>query len=126
MPETTLPRDIQSIAVASDALGDYLHQRGWSDQDVDRAVLSVSEAVSNSIEHGSGEVVLRYALEAEGLIIRVTDNGMGPSRQRLEDAALPQDPFAEDGRGLFILTALADVVTVLEDGSLTVTIRSTR
>ena len=111
--------------MACEAVRGYVSARGWRPADVDRAVLSVSEATSNSVEHGAGDLRVGYALEDDVLVLDVMDGGAGPLRDQLARAALPEDPFAVGGRGLFILTALADSVAVLEDGRLRVTIRAT-
>ena len=125
MPETTLPRQLESVALASELVGGYLKERGWSTRDVDRAVLSVGEAASNSVEHGRGPFVLGYALEGDTLTLEVADQGSGPAPALVQRAALPADTFAEGGRGLFILSSLADSISVLEDGRLRITVERT-
>lgn len=72
--------------------------------DVDDIVLMVDELVANAVVHGLGPIRLRLLLE--GLMLRgeITDASplpppAGPRPQREFDA--------EDGRGLYLVTALA-------------------
>lgn len=87
-----------------------------ADEDVrDRAHLIATELFSNSVEHScaydaSQHVTLEaWGLDDQGIAIRVTDTGAG--FDSLPESSLPDDPFAEGGRGLFLIDALAQKVT---------------
>ncbi len=87
-----------------------------TDEDVrDRAHLIATELFSNSVEHSCAYdasqhvTVEAWALEDQGIAIRVTDTGAGFAS--LPEAGLPDDPLAEGGRGLFLIDALAQKVT---------------
>lgn len=85
---------------------------GWTVAELTRAVLAVSEAVGNAVEHGGDDLRLSCATTADALVLDVADGGAGPSPELLEAAALPADDFAQGGRGLFIMKAVADEVEV--------------
>ncbi len=97
----------------------------WSAADVSRVVLSVGECVSNAVEHGgTGGPIRLVRLQAGGeLTVRVLDGGDGPPPASLESPRLPADVFATEGRGLFILSRLADAVSVDPGGGVRLTFR---
>lgn len=96
----------------------------WPDGDVSRVVLSVGECVSNAVEHGEGEAIRLVRLQTgDELTVRVLDGGGGPPPGALERPELPADVFATDGRGLFILSRLADAVSVDPEGGVRLTFR---
>jgi anti-sigma regulatory factor (Ser/Thr protein kinase) len=80
----------------------------------DDATLTVSELVANAIKHGKGQPVgLRVRRSAYELRIEVTDGTPTPARLRSADVA------DENGRGLFLVAALAKEWGVSPDGTMT-------
>jgi anti-sigma regulatory factor (Ser/Thr protein kinase) len=78
-----------------------LHANGTGD--FDAAELVYGELVGNAVRHAPGCIVVRLLWDDDAPTLTVHDNGE-PFRV---DPALPADPFAEGGRGLFIVRALA-------------------
>lgn len=124
MPELRLPRRLETVSAVCDHSEALVRDAGWSEADVLRVALVLGEAVGNAVEHGEGEVSVSFELGADRLTVCVGDEGRGPSPERVAQAALPDDPLATSGRGLFILQRLADEVRVDEDGGLCLTIRA--
>ncbi|GHH69925.1 hypothetical protein GCM10018793_03180 [Streptomyces sulfonofaciens] len=99
---------------------DQLRVSGVSDTVVDDAVLILSELLSNACRHGrplgdapagDGDVMAAWRIDTAGrLTVEVTDGG-GPTRP------VPAKPSvtAHGGRGLNIITALADDWGVRDD-----------
>ncbi|MGW3952903.1 ATP-binding protein [Streptomyces sp. NPDC004752] len=79
----------------------------------DDMVLVVSELVTNSVEHGTGTISLRLRHSGSGLYIEVTDGSSTPARL----GAPGTD--AEHGRGLLLVSALAQDWGVSGDGQTT-------
>jgi len=71
--------------------------------------LILGELLANTVEHAPGLVQIEIDWTDERPVIIVQDTG--PGLDKLE-ARLPGDTFAEDGRGLFLIAALADDVQV--------------
>ncbi len=93
--------------------------------DVTRLVLAVGEAVGNAVEHSDPAAVdieVRFRWDDQDLDVRVSDGGPGPDPAILHRPSLPDDPLALDGRGLFILSTVADAL-VIEEGALCLTVR---
>lgn len=76
-------------------------------------VLSVSELVTNAIEHGSGRVALRVRFDAGELRVEVSDESAVPAKRR--EAAV--DDIS--GRGLILVDALATSWGVRQQGRTT-------
>ncbi|GAA3368324.1 hypothetical protein GCM10017744_083890 [Streptomyces antimycoticus] len=79
--------------------------RGWGvpDTTADDIVLMVDELVTNAIEHATGPVWLRLRLRRGCCVICKVEDGCQEAPQLRHS-----DPDAENGRGLFLVSALAD------------------
>ncbi len=123
MPEITLSRQFEEIARACEAVEAYVETHGWTPSDVVRVGLVIGEAIGNAVEHGAGDTVdVRYGIMQNLLTIQINDAGKGPDPSRLAGASLPSSPWATRGRGLYILSELADEVSS-EAGGLLLTLR---
>lgn len=89
-----LPPELRAARRARHHVAGALRSRGWDEADVERAMLAVSELVSNAVVHGGSDVRLRLRLE-DDLRIEVTD-------RRPAAAVRPRalDPGRIGGRGL--------------------------
>ncbi|CAM5520363.1 hypothetical protein SVIOM342S_06400 [Streptomyces violaceorubidus] len=106
---------------------DQLRRGGVAESVIDDAVLVLSELLSNACKHGRplgdalaghGDVRAAWQVDADGrLLVEVTDGG-GPTRP------VPATPSvtAHGGRGLNIITALADDWGVRDDARGEVTV----
>ncbi len=125
MPEYHRPRRLSTVGEVCDAAVSLVVSAGWSDADTTRVALVVGEAISNSVEHGTGDdVSIHLDLDGDALHVQVADDGPGPDPSRLDRSTLPADPFSTDGRGLFILHRLADDIGTDASGALWLTVRS--
>ncbi|MEU4028073.1 ATP-binding protein [Streptomyces anulatus] len=81
--------------------GNFLRRAGLPASLVDDAMLTVSELVTNAIQHGGGEVGLRVSVVENEVLISVTDESS--KRAELKHAALGD----VSGRGLLLVEAVA-------------------
>ena len=84
-------------------------------------LLSLSESVSNSISHGNKfsedkNVIISCSWENEMLAITVEDEGNGFEIKDIKDPTLPENIHSERGRGLFLISKLADEFSLMEKG----------
>lgn len=110
--ELKIPCQSEYVSIARLQAEAIARRVGYSDEEVRDIVYAVGEAADNSIEHGFSDkgVEIRYQLSPARFCIEITD--FGPGFDPTARAALPLDPFAEDGRGLFMMSALMDGVDI--------------
>ena len=84
----------------------------YNEEEVQDIKVAVGEACDNAIEHGVSEkgIDIHYHLSLDELLIEVIDYGEGfdPTGKGEE----PPDPFAERGRGVFLMKYLMDRVEI--------------
>lgn len=64
----------------------------------------IGELIGNVVRHAPGNIEVRLDWTSDEAILSVRDSG----RSFEFNPNLPQDPFAETGRGLYIVCALAE------------------
>jgi anti-sigma regulatory factor (Ser/Thr protein kinase) len=74
--KVALPRDRSSASRARYLVAE-LSAATLDSAELDRAKLLVSELVTNALVHGRGVITLRASLDAERLLVEVTDEGSG-------------------------------------------------
>jgi anti-sigma regulatory factor (Ser/Thr protein kinase) len=98
--------DAMEAEPARGAFGRWL--ANVADGDVYAATLIFGELVGNVVRHAPGPIEMRAEWQGSDLVLHVLDRGRGfaPSLQ------LPADGLSENGRGFFIVDALARRVDV--------------
>ncbi|MFK0152218.1 ATP-binding protein [Streptomyces sp. NPDC090499] len=122
-----VPHGPAGVGKARHRMRDQLRTGGLSEAVIDDAVLILSELLSNACKHGrplgdalagDGDVRAAWQVDTRGrLIVEVTDGG-GPTRP----APMTPSVTAHGGRGLNIITALADDWGVRDDARGEVTV----
>ncbi len=122
-----VPHGPAGVGGARHRMRDQLRMGGVSESVIDDAVLILSELLSNACKHGrplgdasagDGDVRAAWRVDPRGrLIVEVTDGG-GPTRP----APATPSVTAHGGRGLNIITALADDWGVRDDARGEVTV----
>jgi anti-sigma regulatory factor (Ser/Thr protein kinase) len=114
-----VPADLTIVAFVRSALACLLTREGWPGDVSGKVLLAATEALTNAIEHGSplgGTIEVEIAVTRDRTRLRVTDEGRpGSPTPRLP--ALPPPPTSLRGRGLLIISRLADDVELRPDGS---------
>jgi anti-sigma regulatory factor (Ser/Thr protein kinase) len=109
-----------AATLARHFLSDWLDRQPVDPASVGDLLLVASELCTNAMyaaqDRGS-QVVLRVAAEDDSIAIAVENEGDGFAWQRSAD---PPDPDLESGRGLFLVEALTDELTVQQDPNRTV------
>ncbi|MCE1246173.1 MAG: ATP-binding protein [Firmicutes bacterium] len=97
------------VRMQAEAIARRLH---YNEEEVQDIKTAVGEACDNSIEHGMSQngVDVHYHLSMDELQIEVIDYGRGFDSTGKGDE--PPDPFAERGRGLFLMKYLMDRVEI--------------
>lgn len=103
--------DAENAQSAHDARAQYvdrLREDATPDSDIDAAELIFGELVGNVVRHAPGPIDVQLEWERGEAVLHVTDRGKGFIR----NPALPADPLSESGRGLYIISLLANSVRV--------------
>jgi PAS domain S-box-containing protein len=103
--------DASDGAAAGRARAEYVRRlaaAGLSDEDRSGAELVFGELVGNVVRYAPGPIAALLDVSGEAAVLHVIDNGTGfEFRPRL-----PADVLSERGRGLFLVTAFADELSV--------------
>lgn len=105
--------DAYTAHLSRQELMKFIRRHAAEAEDVFTAELILGEILANTVEHAPGLVEVRIDWSAEKPVTVVRDTGPGLTRLLGE---LPQDAFDENGRGLFLIKALADDVSVKRAG----------
>jgi len=116
-----------TIPLCRHLFADWLEHLTVDDAERSDLLLVVSELCSNAVRHASGApraLALRAWAEGGDVAVEVEDDGAGFELEGRYDDELP-DADAEQGRGLYVVEALSDQVTVrrLEDRTLVRAVR---
>jgi serine/threonine-protein kinase RsbW len=105
-----VPADPQAVGLVRSAIACVLDREDWPGESAGRVLLACNEALTNAIEHGSphgGVVEVELVVTYERADIRIVDEGV-PGAEPPRFPAEPPPITAERGRGLIIISRLAD------------------
>jgi len=102
------PGDHAGTTTARHGLEAWLLERG---ADSDDPTLVAAELLANAVVAARRSVELTVTVDGERLVVQVADDGCGDASLDTRGRALP-DLDSEDGRGLFLVRALSDEVTI--------------
>lgn len=85
-------------------------------------LISITEAVNNAIIHGnnadeSKRVRINMEGQSSGIAISVSDEGKGFDPKRIPDPTAPENLECCGGRGVYIMSRLADKLSFANNGS---------
>lgn len=86
-------------------------------------IIAVTEGVTNAVVHGSAcntekQVKLQYNSSKTSIEFRIKDEGKGFNHNDIPDPTLPENIEKLDGRGVFLITSLADQIEFHDNGTL--------
>jgi serine/threonine-protein kinase RsbW len=115
-----------------DDLQQVLEQNGIEEGPARRLTLAVSEAFTNALLHGNDsqpekKILLRLQVNEKVVVADITDEGLG-GLTRIRERQGSDDPLAEGGRGIDLITRCGDRVEFSESpsGGLMVSVTVTR
>jgi serine phosphatase RsbU (regulator of sigma subunit)/anti-sigma regulatory factor (Ser/Thr protein kinase) len=110
-----------TVPLARSLFSDWLENMGVDVSDAEDLLLTVSELSTNAVRFGSGapgSLVVGAWPEGDAIVVEVSDDGRGFEWQPTIDEV--PDPDADEGRGLYLVSTLADQVDVMRRGDRTV------
>jgi serine/threonine-protein kinase RsbW len=103
----------ENIELVQVVLKDCLLRLGMDEDTQHWVDVAVREAVANAIKHGneqdpSKQVHVDLEVEAEQVVIRVEDEGLGFDPAHLENPLAPENLLRPNGRGIFYMKSFMD------------------
>jgi serine/threonine-protein kinase RsbW len=110
------------LRVVENAIDEATNEIGISQDNYGKILVSTLEAVNNAIIHGNlsnpGKTVLiEISFKNENLKIKVTDEGEGFRPDEVPDPTTPENLEAINGRGVFLMSRLADKIMYSKKGN---------
>ncbi|MBK8701624.1 MAG: ATP-binding protein [Saprospiraceae bacterium] len=111
-----------SIAALEDYLNGIIEENKLCASKYPDILISLTEAVNNAIIHGnksdeSKAVRVNCKSNAKGIYFSIIDEGNGFDPAAIPDPTSPEKLACCGGRGVYIMTALADKVAYKNNGS---------
>ncbi len=97
-------RDSRTAYRVREQVLQFLRELSHPDQELFEVKAVIGELIANAVEHAPGDVHLEVDWSGDRAVLRMRDHGPGFTAH----ATLPRDAMSEDGRGLYLISALAD------------------
>ena len=115
--ELVLESHLESADMAEMLLSQFYDQDGCSEQQLNEIALAVRECVINAVVHGNRsqarkKVHVHAELRGSGVEICIRDEGRGFDPRSIPDPRRPENLLRESGRGILMIHALMDRVSI--------------
>jgi serine/threonine-protein kinase RsbW len=121
---------IENLRIVENAIDEATNLIGISQDNYGKVLVSAMEAVNNAILHGNKSnpdkiVDIEISSINDQLNITVTDEGSGFRPENVPDPTTPENIEALNGRGIYLMSHLADQIKYSEKGnSVTMTFKN--
>jgi serine/threonine-protein kinase RsbW len=113
---------ISNLRIIENAIDEITGLIGVKQDDYGKIMVAALEAVNNAITHGNKAnpqklVDVEIEFENDEVRITVTDEGDGFRPDKIPDPTMPENIEELSGRGVFLMTKLADSIKFNEKGN---------
>lgn len=113
---------IGNLRVVENAIDEATTELSISQDYYGKILVSAMEAVNNAILHGNQSdpekiVVIEISFNDKQLQIKVTDEGKGFKPEAVPDPTTPENIEALNGRGIYLMSHLADKIEYSDKGN---------
>jgi serine/threonine-protein kinase RsbW len=113
---------ISNLVFVENAIEEVVSEIGITQENYGKILVSTLEAVNNAIMHGNkfekDKIVdVEISYKDEKLKIKIKDEGKGFIPEEVPDPTIPQNIEALNGRGIFLMSKLADQVKYSKRGN---------
>jgi serine/threonine-protein kinase RsbW len=113
---------INNLRVVENAIDEVMIEIGITPENYGKILVSTLEAVNNAIMHGNKFekekiVDVEISFRNERLKIKISDEGKGFVPAEVPDPTIPQNIEALNGRGIFLMSRLADEIKYSKRGN---------
>jgi anti-sigma B factor antagonist len=108
---------LESADLAEMLVSQFSDQAGCSERQLNEVALAVRECVINAVIHGNRKqtrkkVHVQAELSRDRVVIRIRDEGKGFDPRSVPDPRRPENLLRESGRGILMMRALMDQVSI--------------
>lgn len=113
---------ISNLRIIENAIDEVMNEIGINQESYGKILVSTLEAVNNAITHGNKAeknkiVDVEISYKKENLRIKIRDEGLGFAPEEVPDPTTPQNLELVNGRGIFLMSRLADEVKYSKKGN---------
>lgn len=113
---------VSSLRLVEKAIDEATSELGITPDNYGKILVSTLEGVNNAILHGNNSdplknVDIEIFYKEKQLKIIITDEGKGFSPQELPDPTIPENLESVNGRGVFLMSRLADKIKYSKKGN---------
>ena len=113
---------LSNLRIVENTVDEITSEIGISYNSYGKILISLLEAVNNAIIHGNSSspdksVDISVSFKKPKLIIKVKDEGAGFSPDKVPDPTKPENIEEANGRGVFIMSKLADEIKYNRKGN---------
>ena len=113
--EIKIRSEIENLRDVENAIDTLTSEAGISQDCYGKILIGTLEAVNNAIIHGNKSdikkfVLVKFKLDKNNLKVSVTDEGKGFKPKEIPDPTLPENIELLAGRGVFLMSKLADEI----------------
>ncbi len=117
-----LPSEMENIAQVEKLIDDLSAKYGLDAEIYGKLSVALIEAVNNAILHGNRldadkKVTVKYVLDKSEIEFTISDCGEGFDFMNTPDPTLPENLEKTHGRGIFLMSHLADEIEFLDKGT---------
>ena len=113
---------LTNLRLIENAIDEITGEIGVKQDNYGKIMVAALEAVNNAVTHGNRSdpnkiVDAEIAFEDNGINITVTDEGEGFNPKSIPDPTMPENIEELSGRGVVLMTKLADSIKFNEKGN---------
>jgi serine/threonine-protein kinase RsbW len=113
---------VNNLTIVENAIDELMAEIGITQENYGKILVSTLEAVNNAIMHGNkfekDKIVdVEISYKNEKLRIKIKDEGKGFIPDEVPDPTIPQNIEALNGRGIFLMSKLADQIKYSKRGN---------
>lgn len=114
--------DITNMTIVENTIDFLTSELGINQDNYGKILIAVLEAVNNAIVHGNKsdikkQVEIDFNLDRKNLLVLITDEGNGFKPDEIPDPTKPENLEELSGRGVFIMSKLADEIKFNNKGN---------
>jgi serine/threonine-protein kinase RsbW len=113
---------VGNLRIIENAVDGIMNEIGVNQENYGKIMVSTLEAVNNAILHGNNSDIVKMVdveitYKDKKLKIKITDEGNGFIPEKVPDPTMPQNIEVVNGRGIFLMSRLADYLKYSKKGN---------